>query len=468
MWNLSTFKNHTALVDEKGEVWTYARLAQAAGELAEHMPRRCLVFSLCSNTPGSVVGYVTFLNHRIVPLMLDRHVDRALLDSFLETYRPGYLWLPQEDSAALLGDPVYSAHGYTLLKRAEERPFPLYNELALLLSTSGSTGSPKLVRQSYENIAANTRSIVEYLELDATERAITTLPMNYTYGLSIINTHLHVGASLILCPYTVLQREFWELFAEQRATSFGGVPYTYEMLDRLRFFQRKLPSLRTLTQAGGKLLPQLHKKFAEYARREGKRFIVMYGQSEATARMAWLPADKALEKCGSMGISIPGGRFHLLDENGQEIQTPHAVGELLYEGKNVTLGYAECGDDLGRGDEFGGRLLTGDMAFFDEDGFYTIVGRKKRFLKIFGNRVGLDETERLLKAHFPGLECACAGKDDAMHVFITEKGACAAVKKFLAEKTRLNSTAFHVQALEEIPKNDAGKIQYAALEQYYD
>ena len=139
------------------------------------------------------------------------------------------------------------------------------------------------------------------------------------------------------CRVYVIQREFWTLFNEQKATSFGGVPYTYEMLDKLRFFMRKLPSLRTMTQAGGKLLPELHKKFAEYAQRERKRFIVMYGQSEATARMAWLPADKALEKCGAMGIAIPGGKFRLLDEKGQDITTPNIVGELLYEGRNVTM-----------------------------------------------------------------------------------------------------------------------------------
>lgn len=468
MWDLLAFKDNTALVDEQGSTCSYARLYQAAEELAAHVSGRCLVFSICSNTLGSVVGYVSFINHHIVPLMLDGHADRALLDNFLAMYRPKYLWLPEEQAAAFAGKVVYSAFGYALLQREDEQIYPLYDELALLLTTSGSTGSPKFVRQSYANIDANTASIVEYLALDASERAITTLPMHYTYGLSIINTHLRVGATLILSPYTIIQREFWTLFAEQQATSFGGVPYTYEMLDKLRFFARKLPSLRTMTQAGGKLLPELHRKFAEYAQREGKHFVVMYGQAEATARMAYLPADKALEKYGSMGIAIPGGTFHLLDEEGQVITRPGVVGELLYEGRNVTLGYAECGEDLSKGDERGGRLLTGDMATFDEDGFFTIVGRKKRFLKIFGNRVGLDETERLLKGHFTAFECACSGKDDAMHVFITNENHLVEVKRFLTEKTKLNASAFHIHYLEEIPKNDAGKTLYAALEKYYD
>lgn len=468
MWNLLKFRDNIAFIDEEGKAHTYASLHEDGEALTARIPGRCLVFCLCGNVMGSALGYVTFLNHRIVPLMLDEHIDGALLDNFLSMYRPDYLWLPGKDAARFEGQAVYSAYGYTLLKRPDEHVYPLYDELALLLTTSGSTGSPKFVRQSYENLRANTASIVEYLAIDETERAITTLPMNYTYGLSIINTHLWTGARIILSPYAVLQREFWNLFTEQEATSFGGVPYTYEMLDRLRFFSRRLPSLRTMTQAGGKLLPELHRKFAEYAEKEGKKFVVMYGQSEATARMAYLPANKALEKCGSMGIAIPGGTFHLLDEQGKAITTPGVVGELLYEGGNVTLGYALCGEDLARGNERGGRLLTGDMATFDEDGFFTIVGRKKRFLKIFGNRVGLDETERLIKEHFHAMDCACAGRDDALYVFTTDEGCETELRRFLAETTRLHPSAFHVKHLEAIPKNDAGKTLYAELEKYYD
>ena len=262
MWNLLEFDSHTALVNEKDEICTYAQLYRESEGLAEHIDGRCLVFSLCSNSMGSVLGYVTFLNHRIVPLMLDEHIDRSLLNGFLDTYHPNYLWLPRVQADSFEGRIIYEAREYVLIKRNNTHAFTLHDDLALLLTTSGSTGSPKLVRQSYDNIEANTTSIVEYLELNETERSITTLPMNYTYGLSIINTHLRVGATIILSPFTVIQREFWTLFNEQKATSFGGVPYTYAMLDKLRFFMRKLPSLRTMTQAGGKLLPELHKKFA--------------------------------------------------------------------------------------------------------------------------------------------------------------------------------------------------------------
>ena len=292
--------------------------------------------------------------------------------------------------------------------------------------------------------------------------------MNYCYGLSIINSHLLVGATLLVTDKGLMQKEFWKFFKDQRATSFGGVPYTYEMLDRLRFSRMDLPSLRYCTQAGGKLTPELHKKFAERAAKTGTRFIVMYGQCEATARMGYLPADKSIEKCGSMGIVIPGGKFHLIDEEGKVITEPHITGELVYEGPNVTLGYAECGEDLIKGDERNGILRTGDMAERDGDGFYFITGRKKRFLKIYGNRVNLDAVDRMIKAQFGNIECASAGVDDHMYIFVLDSDIADTVKDFVVQKTNLNPAAFKVVIIDEIPKNDAGKTLYKELAKYYE
>lgn len=463
MWDLLKYRNNTAVITDNGQCFSYGDLADLCDELAQKIAARSLVFCLCTNTIGSLIGYVSFLNHNIVPLMLDAHIDNELLGNFLNEYKPDYLWLPEEKAGDFSGDNVYSSAGYVLLKMPASHTYKLNDELALLLTTSGSTGSPKFVRQSYTNLQSNTAAIVEYLKLDATERPITTLPMNYTFGLSVINSHLAVGATILLTDKTIMQREFWNFFSEQKATSLSGVPYTFEMLDRLMFFRRKLPDLRTMTQAGGKLQPELHKKFAEYAAREGKNFIVMYGQAEATARMAYLPPEKAVEKCGSMGIAIPGGQFSLIDADGSKITTPNTIGELTYQGDNVTLGYATCGEDLAKGDERGGVLQTGDMAMFDEEGYYYIVGRKKRFLKIFGNRVGLDETERLIKSYFHNLECACTGIDDKMKIFITDEDKVKEVKSFVADKTHLNFTAFDVRFIAQIPHNEVGKILYAEL-----
>lgn len=467
IWDLEKYGDHTALISDSGESLSYGELKNEGERLCEVISGRCLVFSLCKNSIGSVLGYVSFLNHRIVPVLLNGELENGMLVGLLKKYEPSYLWLPDEKASLFPSwRSVYERFGYVLLKTDYTVEYPLYEELALLLTTSGSTGSPKFVRQSYENILDNAESIVSYLELDENERPVTTLPMNYTYGLSIINSHLLVGATILLTDGTIMQKEFWGFFKEQRATSFGGVPYTYEMLEKLRFRRMELPSLRTMTQAGGKLTPELHEKFAEYAAENGKRFVVMYGQCEATARMGYLPPEKAVEKKGSMGISIPGGRFRLIDTKGQDIKEPFVTGELVYEGTNVTLGYAESGEDLIKGDERNGVLMTGDMAQFDEDGYYYIVGRKKRFLKIYGNRVNLDEVDRMIKGKYE-IEAACAGEDDHLFIFLTEEEKAEEIRQYLAHTTGLNPAAFQTRVLEKIPKNDAGKVLYQELERYY-
>ena len=467
IWDFEAFNNRIAFMDDEGRSLDYRELADKGNSLARAVGSRCLVFVLCSNSIGSVLGYSAFVNNGIVPLLISSGLDQDLLNNLIELYAPEYLWLPDDKKESYPEmETVFEAFGYSLMDTKKDMGYPINDDLALLLTTSGSTGSPKFVRQSYRNIQANTESIVEYLELNETERAITTLPMNYTYGLSIINTHLYVGATVLLTDKGLMQKEFWNFFKESKATSFGGVPYTYEMLDRLRFYRMDLPELRTMTQAGGKLSPELHEKFARYADEEGKKFVVMYGQCEATARMGYLPADMAVSKKGSMGIPIPGGDFRLIDIDGNEIKTPYTTGELVYEGDNVTLGYAESRADLNKGDERHGRLVTGDMAQFDEDGYYFIVGRKKRFLKIYGNRVNLDEMDRLIKTEF-GIEAACGGVDDHLYIFITDPELSGKVREYASDITKLNPAAFSVVILDEIPKNDAGKTLYKKLEQYY-
>lgn len=463
MWNLDKFKDNIAVFTEFGEKISYQKLNELCLALTSHIKERCLVLNLCQNELGSLVGYVGFLNAKIVPLMLRADLDSTLLNEMIKTYLPTYLNVPSA-LATNFGEfeKIYENLNYTLLKTNFSSNYALSDDLALLLTTSGSTGSPRLVRQSYKNLIENTKSIVEFLKLDSTEKAITTLPMNYNYGMSIINTHLWVGASIILSNKSIMQKEFWQQVRELKATSFGGVPYTYEMLDRLRFFRMDLPNLRYLTQAGGKILPALHEKFAKWAQENGKKFFVMYGATEATARMGYLPAAKCLEKCGSMGVAIPGGKFSLINENGEEIKECETIGELVYEGENVALGYAQCGEDLGKEDEFKGKIKTGDMAKFDSEGYFYIVGRKKRFLKIYGNRVSLDEVERLIKHEF-SVEVACVGVDDKMQIYTTNANLNEQILNFISTKTSLNKVAFKIANIYEIPKNPAGKILYNEL-----
>lgn len=459
---LEQYGTRTALISQEGNAVSYKELVRRADEIGQTIGRRCLVFSMCRNCVDSVIGYIGILRRRAVSVMIAEHIAPELLADLLEAYHPAYFYLPTEHTALVpRGTAVWSGGCYTLLQLDYEQDYDLADELALLLTTSGSTGSPKLVRQSVRNIESNTRSIVEYLGITENDRAITTLPMSYTYGLSILQTHLAQGAAIILTEATLMDKYFWTLFREQEATTFGGVPYIYEMLKKLRFARMDLPSLRYMTQAGGKLSKELAEEFSEICVQKRIRLIIMYGQTEATARMAYLPWEYAQSKAGSMGIAIPGGAFQLIDADGSVIEKPEVVGELVYTGENVTLGYAQNRFDLIKSDENHGVLYTGDMAKRDTDGFYYIVGRKKRFLKLFGSRVNLDEVEGLLQQQ--GMECACTGVDDHMDIYVTDAAQIDRVASYIREHTAINYSGFQVHAIDAIPRNDAGKILYSAL-----
>lgn len=469
MWKFNEFGDNIALIDENDNKISFGELYNIGNDIIKVMNRRSLVFLLCRNEIGSVAAYTAFINAGIVPLLLSANIDMQLLGSLLEKYKPEYICIPEElETGFTQFHKEWTKYQYSILKTYYDTSYELNDKLALLLTTSGTTGSPKLVRQSYKNIKSNAKSIVQYLKLDANEKPITTLPMNYTYGLSIINSHFMVGATLVLTEKSIVQKEFWLCLNKNKCTSFAGVPYTYEILDKMNFYRMDMPSVKTMTQAGGRLSPELHKKIAKYASDVGKEFIVMYGQCEATARMSYLPSEKSLEKYGSVGIAIPGGQFEIVDENGEIIEKEEVAGELLYRGENVTLGYAEKGEDLVKGDERNGKLLTGDLAKRDKDGYYYIVGRKKRFLKIYGNRVNLDEIDKLIKEKFNFIECASVGKDDNLVVFITDESVIGDVRKYISEITKLNVAAFHVRSIETIPKNEAGKVTYSELTNYIE
>lgn len=455
------YETSVLAVDEEGNLYTYSQAFSFAHEIREVYCGRPLVFCLAENSIGSLMGYLSFVQNRWVALMLDAKLDQELLKGLLEIYKPNLVWLPHSRVQDFANAKVlYQNYDYSLIELNRTR-INLYTELGLLLTTSGSTGSPKLVRLSYRNLWANAASIAEYLDVTAEERPITSLPMYYSFGLSVINSHIIKGATLLLSKRGLMEKEFWNMLKGQKATSLSGVPYTFEMLHRLRFQRMSLPHLRTITQAGGKLNDHLIQLFAQHAREVGQRFFVMYGQTEATARMSFLPFNQVLTKLGSIGIPIPGGRFALMDDQGYEITEPGKSGELLYFGDNVSLGYAESQGDLSLEDTNRGRLLTGDIAQSDNEGYYYIVGRKKRFIKIYGNRVNLDASEQLLRTFYQ--DVVCTGKDDKMYIYTLQTGRDDEMRSFIAHKLGIHTSAFVVRQIDCIPKNNSGKVLYAQL-----
>lgn len=451
-----------AAKDTRGGVLTYGEIIALADRLRDTLPGRSLLFILTENTIGGIAWTIASIIAGHVPLVLNAHTEEALLRTLLDTYLPQYICRP--DDIAPLPDEksaVTAEYGYTLSSTGNPE-VKLYPELSHLLPTSGSTGSPKLVRHKYSNIEAAGLNISTFFRLTPEDRPLMVLPLYYTMGLSMVFSHFKAGATVLITDLKMTDPGFWKFLKEERATSFTGVPFSYEVLDKMRFMRMKLPDLTLLTQGGGKMPEELNRKFAEYCRDNGKRWVATYGQSEGTARMAWLPEEYALSKMGSIGIAVPNATLSLRDADGSEIKESPATGEMCYEGKNVTMGYARKREDLALGDERNGFLPTGDIAYRDADGFYFIKGRMGRFLKLFGNRIGLDECEHILRSVVT-CDCACTGTDEKMIVYITDEAMSHAALEAILNATKLPATVVEVRAIDALPKNEAGKILYAKL-----
>lgn len=452
-----------AAIDDAGGQLTYGELVDLRGELATVLPERELVFCLCENRVGALAGFLSLYDCKDVCLLLSAHIDKALLNVLDETYGPSYYWMPETQSEEMPYEVVFDYKGYVLCKTGKKAP-ALHPGLSMLMTTSGTTGSPKLVRHKYGNIESNAKNVAKVFGWTPEERGIIDLPMQYTMGLNVINSHIYAGATVLLIEVNLMSPKYWAFIKEQKGTNFTGVPFSYEILNRLRFWKMDLPNLTTMAEGGGKLSDTLFKIFTDYAVEKGKRFFATFGTTETSARLAFLPPKQAATHIGSIGHAIPEGKLILVDENGNEIKDADVEGELRYEGPNVTMGYGTCVEDLAKGDEFCGVYETGDLAKKDADGFFYIVGRKKRFLKLFGLRVSLDQSEKIISENFGGIECACTGDDNQMLIYITQENLKEEVKKLISEKTNLMAKFFDVRVIESIPRFESGKINYKALE----
>lgn len=410
-------------------------------------PTRRLVMVAGANGVEPIVTYLAALEGGHPVLFVDgdltRHGGAEHRNGLVERFDP---------DVVAAGD-----GGWELVERRAGTRHELHPDLALLASTSGSTGSPKLVRLSRDNLLSNAVAIGDYLNLGEGDRAATTLPLHYCYGLSVVNSHLVAGGSLLLTSRSVVEEPFWEEFGAAGATSFAGVPYTFDLLEASGFEHRTIPSLRYVTQAGGSLHPDRVRRFAALGRERGFEFTVMYGQTEATARMAYLPPRLAETAAGAIGIPIPGGRFRI-DEPSAD-----GVGELVYDGPNVMMGYATESADFATGrtvDE----LRTGDLARRRPDGLFEIVGRASRFVKVFGLRIDLDRVERLLDED--GVPVRAASADERLLLFVTTERLVDRARERAMEITGLPAHAVRVHAVAEFPRTASGKPDTAALVRY--
>jgi long-chain acyl-CoA synthetase len=445
---LSQFPGRILAQDDSGSTIYYDTALDSGNALLHGLPeRRSLVFLLMQNTTRTLAAYLALLDIGYPVLLLDAAINPVLLDRLIENYQPDAIVTPDAPV------PVHAMPGTAAGN--------LHPDLAILLSTSGSTGSPKLARFTCDAALSNAQSIASYLGLSQDDRPFAHLPMHYSFGYSIINSHLVAGACIQLTSYSLMQREFWEQFRKTRATSFSGVPFHYEMLRRLGFARIDAPSLRTMTQAGGRLSPDLIRHFAAETSIRGIKFFVMYGQTEAGPRMSYLPPEDATIQASSIGKAIPGVNLYLRRDDGSIIVDPNAEGELICQSPAVMMGYANNRSDLALGDTQGGVLATGDLARRNVAGYFEITGRSSRFIKVMGTRVSLDDAEDAAKQL--GYVAAAVGAEDKLVIVVEGMQDVQAVRSSLVEALMVSPRALHVMMMPELPRASSGKILYAQL-----
>ena len=457
-----------AQVDATRQAWLAdTQVTQTHG----HLTTPSLVFLLVRNDIASIVALLSLRAAGFAVVLIDATLDIARREALQALYHP---WFVVSSDATQLpsGRPVVGAEGLTRSALADQQLFPApHRALAIALATSGSTGSPKLVRLSDHAVTSNARSIATALEIAPSDRAITCLPLHYAYGLSLLTSHLAAGASLVVTDRSFMDGAFWTAVKQHGVTALAGVPYMYEMLERLGVSRAVPPSVRVMTQAGGRLRDESVQLLHSFMHERGGRFHVMYGQTEATARIAVMPHDWLPARLGSAGRVVPEGTLEIrpIDDNADHdvALPPGTVGEVCYRGPNVMLGYAMSREDLARDDELKGLLRTGDIGRLDEEGCLTITGRLKRIGKLFGVRVDLDAIERQLNADAP---TAVLEGDNQLVVFAeltteadAQAAATAALVSRLATQLRIQQRAIVVKPVAALPRTASGKVDYPAL-----
>ena len=419
---------------------------------------RSLCLIECSNSANSILMYLAIIFYDNIPLLVNEDLNYEFLKNYINKYQPEFIITKKKlnlKNYKLINN-IDDTNIYKTINQFNKK---INDNLALLLPTSGTTGSQKLVKISYENLYENTIDICKFLKIKKNHTTITTMPFSYTYGMSIINTHVYKSAKIFVYNGSVIVKNFQNLLIRFKVNSFGGVPFTYEILRKIGFNKFKSKYLKYLTHAGGAMSPKTLSFFYEYCKKEKISFISMYGASEATSRMSYLPFKFMKSKIGSIGKGLQNS-FKILKKN-KFIFKPHIEGEIVFNGKNVFMGYSNDYRDLTFGNLNNYQLKTGDVGYFDEDGFFFITGRKNRYVKIYGLRINLDELEKNLNQKFT--LCYLKFLNEKIVIFTPNNYKINNITKFLFERYKLNKNIFILRKINKVPLKANNKIDYGKL-----
>ena len=461
--SFSKFKNNIAIIDNEQSKLSYKEVLNKINEVKKKVRKRSLILIISQNTLGSLLSYIFCVLNNHVGIIINSKTSKNNIIKICKNYQPNFIFISKKTKSILknICTEDCSLFDQVLMKNKLKKKIKLNNNLSLLLSTSGSMGSLKFVKLSRKNLKYNADSIIRYLNINNKDSTITNLPISYSYMLSVVNTHLDVGGTIIISNYSLIEKGFWKIYKNSSATSFNGVPYTYEILTKIGLKNIKINSLKYLTHAGGKIEKSKLKEIIRFCKKSGIKFFSMYGQTEASPRISYLKPEFAEKKIGSIGKGIPGTSIYVINNVGRKISKPFEEGEIVCEGKNVFMGYSKSYSDLKNPNEENFKLKTGDLGFVDKDGFFYITSRVNKIAKIFGNRVDLGDLESLMNQK--GYNIVCTSDNKKIFIFTEKKYSKKNLKNTISNITNLNNSSFEIIKLKYFPRTSNNKINYNEL-----
>ena len=457
------FKKNIAIIDKEYSNLTYGQILKETNKIKKKVKKRSLILIVSENSLGSLLAYIFCIINNHIGIIIDAKTNKRNILKIFKNYQPQYVFLTKQNVSILkkVCFEKYTFFNQILMKNISNKKIGSSKDLSILLSTSGSMGSVKFVKLSKNNLKHNTDSIIKYLKINKNDSAITNLPISYSYMLSIINTHFEVGGSIVISKYSLIEKKFWEILRNSKITSFNGVPYTYEILEKIGLKNIKLDTLKYLTHAGGKLENNKLEKIIKFCKKNSLKFFSMYGQTEASPRISYLKSEFSQRKIGSIGKGIPGNKIFIVNDNNKRILKPFEEGEIICKGKNVFMGYSKNFNDLRKPNEENYELKTGDLGYFDEDGFFYISGRLSKIAKIFGYRIDISILESLMSKK--GYKIVCLSNNKKIFIFIEKNYNKTDLINIISKITNLNITSFEIIKLKSFPRTLNNKISYSEL-----